>query len=345
MVGDGAEIPTILPFVPAPLLFLLGLAALLALIVDAGWTTLWPDRSGGPFSSRAMAWAWRYASNAFTGRHLVLSLLGPTAVALVLLFWVVLLWLGWSLIFIAGGGTSVVHTISRAPASTAELIYFAGYTIFTLGNGDFSPNGAGWQITTAVASGSGLVLISLAITYLVSVLSAVVNKRTFAARVHAFGETPQAFLMNAWDRHAFTGLDLVLSSLATELARLGTQHLAYPVIHFYHPVGRRGSSAVAVALLDEAVTLLSCAVVPAAQPSKAVLHSVRGAVESYLQTLEGGPVKWADAPPPVPELAPMLAAGIPTTDRNEYRTAIEAASNRRKKLRGLVESDHWEWQR
>ncbi|MBW3631608.1 MAG: potassium channel family protein [Chloroflexi bacterium] len=320
----------------------LGIAVLLALIVDAGWTTLWPDRSGGPLSSRIAAFAWRQASTLFAGRNTVLSLMGPIVVALVLLVWVVLLWGGWFLIFSAAE-VSVVDATTRERASGFDRLYFVGYTVFTLGNGDWAPNGAPWQLATVLATASGLILVTLAITYLISVLSAVVNKRTFAARVHAIAETPEDFVRVSWDGSAFSGLDLLLTSLAEDLARLATQHLAYPVIHYYHPSGRIGSTAVAVAVLDEAVTMMAAGVDAHARPSRAVLRSVRGSVEDYLETLSGGSVRWADADPPLPDLEDVRIAGIPTVGDAEYHAEREQARDRRRKLRGLVESDGWEW--
>ena len=276
------------------------------------------------------------------GRHVALSLLGPSIVIGVLSIWVIGLWLGWFLVFTASENT-VVDAITRQASSDFERFYYVGYTIFTLGNGDLAPNGAPWQLATVLATGSGLILITLAITYLISVLGAVVNKRTFAARVHAIGESPQDLVCNAWDGTSFSGLDLVLSGLATDLSRLSVQHLAYPVIHFYHPSARNGSTAVAVAVLDEAITILELGVERSARPSRVVLRSARGSVEGYLETLAGGSVQWADADPALPGLESVRAAGVPTSSEADYRAQGTRAADRRRKLLGLVESDGWEW--
>ncbi len=327
---------------PGFLLALLGLLLLAAAMFDAAWTTLWPDRSGGPLTSRIAASAWRRATRILAGRHDALSLVGPVIMVLVLLLWLTMLWTGWFLIFLAADAT-VVDAITREPASASDRFYFVGYTIFTLGNGDFAPNGGRWQLATVLASASGLILVTLAITYLISVLSAVVTKRTFAARVHAIGNSPHEFVRNAWDGTSFAGLELLLSSIGAELGRLSIQHLAYPVIHFYHPSRRNGSTAAAVAVLDEAVTLLSHGVDRRSRPSHAVLRSVRGSVESYLETLSGGPVRWAEEDPPLPNLTGLRLDGVPTVTDAEYEAEGRAGRERRRKLLGLVESDGWDW--
>lgn len=58
-------------------------------------------------------------------------------------------------------------TATGNPAGTVERLYFTGYTVFTLGNGDFRPGAGTWQLATVAATGTGLVLITLAITYAV----------------------------------------------------------------------------------------------------------------------------------------------------------------------------------
>lgn len=194
-------------------------------------------------------------------------------------------------------------------------------------------------LATTLATASGLVLVTVAITYLVSLLSAVVNMRTFASRVHAIGESPEEFVTNAWDGSTFSGVDLVLSSLAADVTRLSAQHRAYPVIHFYHPTARYESAAVAVATLDEAVTLFGSAVETSARPSRVILRSVRGSVEGYLSTLAGGAVTWADTDLPLPDLVTLRQADIPTVPDEEYQAARDGAGDRRRKLRGLLESD------
>ena len=323
---------------PGILVFASGAVVLVFLAVDAAWTTLWPDRGGGPASSRLAVSAGRFVTSARGGHHTVRSLLGPLIVILLLLLWVVLLISGWFLVFSADE-TSVVDATTRQRASALERLYYVGYTVFTLGNGDFRPNGDWWRLATTLATASGLVLITVAITYLISLLGAVVNMRTFAARVHAIGESPADFVTNAWDGSTFSGVDLLLSSLAADLTRLSTQHRAYPVIHFYHPTARHESTAVAVATLDEAVTLFGSGVKAPARPSRVILRSVRGSVEGYLSTLEGGAVSWADADLPLPDLATLRAAEIPTVADEDYQATRDSARDRRRKLRGLIESD------
>lgn len=46
------------------------------------------------------------------------------------------------------------------PAGLVDRLYFTGYTVFTLGNGDFKPGSGIWQIATGAAAGTGLFLVT-----------------------------------------------------------------------------------------------------------------------------------------------------------------------------------------
>ncbi len=71
---------------------------------------------------------------------------------------------------------------TNLPADLVGKIYFAGYTIFTLGNGDYQPLG-GWRIVTVIANATSLIIVTLSISYLIPLLSAVVEKRVLAGRI------------------------------------------------------------------------------------------------------------------------------------------------------------------
>lgn len=81
--------------------------------------------------------------------------------------WLLLLWAGWTLVFSASP-EAVLQDPEGVPADGWARAYFAGFSVFTLGVGDYVPNGPVWQLLTVVAVVSGLALTTMAITYLVS---------------------------------------------------------------------------------------------------------------------------------------------------------------------------------
>ena len=104
------------------------------------------------------------------------------------LMWTLLLWAGWALVFLASEG-AVIGASSGAPADAWARVYFVGYTLVTLGLGAYPPAGPAAQLATTAASLSGLVVLTLAISYILPVLQAAVHRRATAAPLSASSVT------------------------------------------------------------------------------------------------------------------------------------------------------------
>ncbi len=141
-----------------------GLAVVSATFVDALWTTLWLEGAAGPLTARLSTGLWR-AACALTGRkrHRLLSLAGPFILFATVILWVALIGAGWALVFSAEPD-ALLDSRTRQPADFVGRVWFVFYTIFTLGNGDYTPNGDAYQLASIVMVASGMVLVTLAIT-------------------------------------------------------------------------------------------------------------------------------------------------------------------------------------
>ncbi|WP_416139575.1 ion channel [Halomonas sp. HK25] len=133
------------------------------------------------------------------GRRIFLVVTGPATLVLLGVVWVAGLWLGWLLIF-SGLPEAVVDSQSGRPASVSELIYYVGFTLSTLGVGDFLPQGAAARLLTSVAAFNGLVLVTLIITYALPVVSAAVARRQLAFSISMLGDTPPGYLEDHLER-------------------------------------------------------------------------------------------------------------------------------------------------
>jgi hypothetical protein len=257
--------------------------------------------------------------------------------------WVALLLAGWALIF-ASADAVVLDSRTQQPAGAVGLLYFVAYSVFTLGNGDYAPQGEPWQLATAAMAGSGLFLITLAITYLLPVLSAVVDKRALASQISALGSNPAQIVITAWDGHGFAGFALQLVVLTSMLGRLAEQHLAYPVLHFFHTPDRQKASAPAIASLDEALTVMQLAVPAQHRLAPVVLQPARRAIASYLETVASPMLGSADRTPPPPDLTEVSHARIPTLAYDEFTAALDGLADRRRQLATLVLNGGWTWE-
>lgn len=206
-----------------------GTAVIFFTATDFVWTAL-SMQGAGPLTGRLSAAVWRLLLRLPMRRSRSLWLMPAAPIILIgnLIGWVVLIWAGWSLIFL-GTPEAVLDANARQPAGVWDRIYFAGMTISTLGVGDFAGGTPLWRILAALGALNGLVLITSAITYIVSVLNAVIQKRTLAASISILGETPQDILTSHWSGRDFTGMKSLLSSFPAAIIGFAQQHLAYPV--------------------------------------------------------------------------------------------------------------------
>ena len=327
------------------LLLVPGVALVLLAAVETTWTTLWTDGGAGPLTDKASGWMWRLVRKALPGdAHRTLSLAAPIILLSMVGLWVLLLWAGWALIFGAQEG-AIVNATTRIPADFWGTVYFASFNIFTLGLGDFVPTTAVWQLATGIAAGSGLVFITIAVTFLISVLAAVANKRSFAMRVSGMGGTPERILIHSWEGDGFHALAHELQNLSSQLNVLVEQHMNYPVLHFFHSRDASRASVPALGVLDDTLTLLAFGVAPDVRPPAVILLAARSSVSSYLGTVGSSITTPAGEPPSWPELGLLRDHGIPTCSDKYFAEHMEseALRDRRCLLRGLIETDEWTW--
>lgn len=320
----------------------LGVLLLVSGIVDLLWTTLWVNGGAGPLTSLLMSSMWRGIRRISNKRSQVLSLSGPAILISSLAMWLLLIWAGWVFLF-AGGEETLLDTRNVGPISWVERIYFVGYTVFTMGNGDFTPQGGIWQIATALTTASGMLLVTMSVSYVLSVLDAVSQKRSFASNVAGLGMQGEAIINTAWNGEEFKGLDLQLNTITSELNTLTANHRAYPILHYYYSKTPERAAVISITALDEALTFLRFGIVEENRPSDSIIRNARSSVQSYLKTVSGTFVQSADTTPPPLDLQSIRDAGIPTVSDEKFAKSLDDIDERRRKLLGLVKADSRQW--
>ena len=325
-----------------PALAIFGALILVTVLLEVLWTTM--GIGGGAITKRISNALWKGIVGLYRTREqrLILTWSGIAILLLAFVLWVLLLWTGWTLVF-HGAETAVVHSQTGAPADFWERVYFTGFTIFTLGTGDFVPEGDMWRVLTAVASLNGLFLVTFSITYLVPIVQAATHVRQIAVYVSSLGLTPHAIIVNAWNGDNCCGLESHLDTLALELTRIEQRYLTYPVLHYFHTPDPPESLALSVAALDETLTMLQHAVEDRGGIDPVSYRATRQVITEFLDTLQDAFVKAADEAPPAPSLDPLRERGIPVVDSTLFDRRIEALADRRRLLRGLVQNSGWTW--
>ncbi|EKV32683.1 hypothetical protein C882_1520 [Caenispirillum salinarum AK4] len=299
----------------------------------------------GPITRRLPPAIWTLARLVDRGarRARILPYIGMLTLLSIAMTWIVLLWLGWTLVYLADAW-SVVIARTGAPVDVGGVVYYVGYSLFTLGLGDYRPQGLTWQLLSVLVSGTGLTVVTLIITYIVPVISAAAQRRALAARITTIGRTPEGILRRAWNGEDFNALGTHLHNLAQSLVEQAQQHHVYPILSNFHPLDPDQALTVRLAALDEAVLLLRIAVPPQARPTDGELDSFRDSMRMLLDVLPGAdPVRDGHEPPP-PDFGLLAEFGLPQPARAVTDPALESERAHRRRLCSIVFEEGWTWE-
>ena len=316
-----------------------------AITVDIAWTTL-GTHGGGPISGPVTAAVWKTAVWFHKKRphDRLLSFAGSFIVLILLTFWTATLWAGWFTIFSARHDT-IVHSQTHRIGTAADRLYYTGATLATVGSTDFTPHGTAWRLLSVIAAVSGLGTVTLALTFLLQVLSSVVEERQLAAYISDLGGTPREILSRSWTGVRFDALSDHIIELTRVVQGYTEQHLAYPVLHYYHSETERNSATLRLAALSETSLLLCHGVAEEARLPPMVTWPLERALNGFAKVISGEFIEPADAAPPPPELGMMRELGIPTVDDATFLKAVGEKDETRRFWAGLIADDGRTWQR
>ncbi|MER2063977.1 MAG: ion channel [Alkalibacterium sp.] len=322
--------------------YILGFSLTVFTIIDVIWTTLWVDGGAGPLSRRVARTTWKIVEKVLGKQNKLLTLVGPIILIVTLLSWVITMWTGYTLFF-AGSSGSIVDIQNLRPIGWIDRIYFTGYTIFTLGIGDFAPKPGFWQLVTAFGSGFGMLFLTLGASYVINVVGAVVDKRSFARSITGLGLTSEEILRLAWDGKDFHQLDLLLMNASDDISKLTQQHQAYPLLHYYHSKSKEEASAVGVAILDDVLSVLHYGIKDKEAVNQVLVQETRSSIETYLDTLTAAFVSPSDTEPQRPDISKLEDTTIPFVKEEVFMRNLDTLSRRRQKMMGAVNSDNHDW--
>jgi hypothetical protein len=320
-----------------------GLLIVTVVMLDMLWTTLWIDGAAGPVTNFITVIVWKFHRNTLGKiNNKILSISGALLLFKVVASWITLIFIGWLLVFLSYD-YSVIDSRTEAPSNFVDKIYFVAYSLFTLGNGDLKPAKGWWQIATPCITATGFFSITLAVTYILSVISAAVNKRNVAGKIASIGLTAQDFVINLWQSRSYNSIDLQLANFASHLNMLHEQHKAYPILHYFHTSECSKSTAFSISVLDDALSIFEYGITEDLKPSQSIINNVRVTITDFLETLNSTAIVKEKKTPPQISLNKLRKADIAVTTDVKFNQSIDVFASRRKQLLGMVEIDGWKW--
>lgn len=173
-----------------------------------------------------------------TGRHRprVLSFCGPAIVVALLVAWVAMLTIGAALVLHPALGTALRSDTGPTGRDFTTAVYTAAGAISSAGAGSITPHTAAYDLFLALACFLGISVMTLTITYLMQLYTALQARDELALKVELMtGQTGDAARLVAGlgpDGRFETGY-AVLAEMAGELSRVKEAHHLYPVLFYF----------------------------------------------------------------------------------------------------------------
>ncbi len=255
------------------------------------------------------------------------------------------MWIGNTLIIYSDPQALKVPSDGAYITSFIDKFYFTGYVLSSMGNGDYVPASAIWKFFTAFISFSGVLFMTLAISYLIPVVEAVTLKRLISIRIYQIGASPEDILSKHYRQGSYKELINLISSLDKSILKVAQNHLAYPVINYFHSVKTYESISIYLAVLDETISILSV-VIPKTKRDENFyrLDSTKEAITFFLSTLKSAHISPSDDEPEHPDTSYFEVNEIPKLeDDEEIKNQFMHLVERRKLLLAYIQNDGWTW--
>ena len=219
---------------------IVGALLMLLILLDVFLTVLYARADAGIISPRVSRFVWlafKKLSKPFTKeRERILSFCGPTILVTYVLVWAFSLAVGAGLIIHPKLGTSVRATSEATRSDLITAIYAGGSSIAVVGVSDYSPETAGFRMMFLFNSLIGLSMISLTLTYLMQVYSALNRRNVFGLDVQLGcgqkGDAAELIARLGPDGKFETGY-ANLYQLAHEMTQAKESHHFYPVLFYF----------------------------------------------------------------------------------------------------------------
>jgi len=321
------------------LYLIVGIILLSLFLIDLIWTTLWVDGRIGPVSGPMSRNIWKFVRNTSDSNSFWMSLSAPFILLATLLTWIGLMWLGWTFIF-SLDPTSISDTINGGSITWYERFYYIGYSIFTLGNGNYAPKEGFWQIMTTFVSGSGMMFLTFGVSYILNIVNAVVEKRSFATDLTSIAESSEDLLELGWNGKDFSRLNAYFMTVSESISSLTQKHKAYPLLFYYHSTNPDEAVVNSLSIIDDTITLFYYGLDQDVEINAIFLKGIYESTTSYIEYAEEvyNISEHKDALE-FPDFDRLRDLGIPVVDEETYKENIEHLDRRRHLLAGLMDAN------
>ncbi|VWX51142.1 ion channel [Novosphingobium sp. 9U] len=217
-----------------------GAVLMLLFLADIFLTVLYARAGTGVLAPRwnRLIWALIKAISRPFGRRrsAVLSFAGPLIVVALIGFWALGLTAGAALVIRPELGTAIRPSSGDTPTDFVTALLVAGSSLSIVGGGDYSPHTSDTRLLFLLNSLIGASVLSLVLSYLVQVYSALQERNALALNVDLLtggkGDAAE-MLARLGPGGDFSDATSELSNLARSLATIKEAHHFYPLLFYF----------------------------------------------------------------------------------------------------------------
>lgn len=217
-----------------------GAFVVLFVLVDVFLTVLYARAGTGILSERFARVQWRLFkpfSRLFgRNRGKALSFCAPSVLVSLVATWALLLALGTALMIHPALGSAVRRTSGETPRDFITALYAGATSLSFIGEGEFAPFTTRYRLLYLFDSLIGISVMSLTLTYLMQVYTALRERNTFGLKLYLMsGETADAaeLLASLGAQGRFDATYSVLAEMAAEAAKVKEAHHFYPMLALF----------------------------------------------------------------------------------------------------------------
>ena len=248
--------------------------------------TLYLPSGRGMISRRVAHGVWHGARKTASSGPGLLSLAGPLAFIASVLFWGVLLIVGFALIYwprMPGGFSYPPGLVPEQNDSFIDALYLSIVTVGTLGFGDITPEQPWLRLIVPVQALIGFLVWTAAVSWLLSIYPDLGRRQAFAREVSILESAEAGTGTDVTDLGNADTTVRELSKLTVDLVAIRGDMLQFPITYYFHEGEEKSSLPVVMPhVLDVAQRASS-----GDRPAEVRMHAARlqAAIDDMAETL------------------------------------------------------------
>lgn len=214
---------------------LAGAVVLVIALVDVFLTILYARMDSGLIAmrfARGLQRIWVWLSSLFgRSRARFVSFGGPVILLAVLGLWIALLTLGSALVVHPALGQAVRPSNGAVSTDFLTALYVGGASISVVGSSGYEPQTSVYRMVFLLNSAAGMTFISLVVTYLGQVYSALLRRNALALRIDGLSDAKgdgAELVCRVWPHGDLASGTSELASLAAQMAAVKEAHHSTP---------------------------------------------------------------------------------------------------------------------